>query len=197
MPAILRLVREGDADQVAAIYEPYVRDTAITFAGAAPTGPEFLDRIHATIERLPWIVCERDDQAVGYAYAGSHRAAPAYRWSVETTIYVHPRYHRLGVGKALYSTLLEALRLLGYHYAYAGVAHPNDASIGLHQAMGFELVGTFPEVGYKLGAWRDVAWLGRKLGDSNSVPAEPRLLSELLGTPEWQAAIAAGQSLLR
>ena len=63
--------------------------------------------------------------------------------------------------------------------------------------MGFELVGTFPEVGYKLGAWRDVAWLGRKLGDSNPVPAEPRLLSELLGTPEWQAAIAAGHSLLR
>ncbi len=197
MPAILRLVREGDAEQIAAIYEPYVRDTAITFAGAAPTGPEFLDHIHATIERLPWIVCERDGQVIGYAYASPHRAAPAYRWSVETTIYVHSRYHRSGVGKALYAALLEALRLLGYHYAYAGVAQPNDASIGLHQAMGFELVGTFPEVGYKLGAWRDVAWLGRKLGDSNPVPGEPRLLSELLGTPEWQAAIAAGQSLLR
>ena len=125
------------------------------------------------------------------------RTSAAYRWSVETSIYVHPNHHRTGVGTALYAALLEALRLLGYHRAYAGVTEPNPASIGLHEAVGFEAFGTFAEVGYKLGAWRDVTWLAYRLGNDDFPPMEPRLLPELLGMPEWEAALAAGQTLLR
>ena len=197
MPTTLRLVREDDADQIAAIYEPYARDTAITFVYAAPTGADFRDRIQGTIARLPWFVCERDGLVTGYAYASPHRVSPAYRWSVETTIYIHPKHHHTGIGTALYIALLGTLRLLGYHRAYAGVTEPNPASIGLHEAMGFKQIGTFHEVGYKLGAWRDVIWLEYMLGNADFPPAEPLGLPELLRTPEWEAAVAAGQALLR
>ena len=105
MPTTLRLVREDDADQIAAIYEPYARDTAITFVYAAPTGADFCDRIQKPIDRLPWFVCERDGLVTGYAYASPHRVSPAYRWSVETTIYIHPKHHRTGIGTALYIAL--------------------------------------------------------------------------------------------
>ena len=197
MPTLLRLVREDDADQIADIYGPYVRDTAVSFADRAPTGAESRDRIRTTIERLPWLVCERDGFVAGYAYAGPHRTSAAYRWSVETSIYVRPDRHRTGIGRALYTALLETLRLLGYHRAYAGVTEPNPASIGLHEAVGFEAFGTFAEVGSKLGAWRDVTWLACRLGNDDFPPAEPRLLPELLGAPEWEAALAAGQTRLR
>ncbi len=195
--ATLRLAREDDAEQIAAIYAPYANRTAISFAYRAPTADEYRERIRTITARLPWFICERDSVVAGYAYAGPHRVSPAYRWSVETSIYVHPEHQRAGVGRALYAALLEALRLLGYHRAYAGVTDPNPASIGLHEAVGFERLGTFEEVGYKLGTWQSVIWLVYRLGNDDYPPAEPRLLPDLLGTAEWNAALAAGQALLR
>ena len=184
-------------EQIAAIYAPYANGTAISFAYRAPTADEYRERIRTITARLPWFVCERDGVVAGYSYAGPHRVSPAYRWSVETSIYVHPEHQRAGVGRALYAALLEVLRLLGYHRAYAGVTDPNPASIGLHEAVGFERFGTFEEVGYKLGTWQSVIWLVYRLGNDDYPPAEPRLLPDLLGTPEWNAALAAGQALLR
>ncbi len=123
--AALRLAREDDAEQIAAIYEPYANSTAVSFSYRAPTAEEYRERIRMITARLPWLVCERHGVVAGYAYAGPHRVSPAYRWSVETSVYVHPERHRTGVGRALYTALLEALRLLGYHRAYAGVTDPN------------------------------------------------------------------------
>ena len=194
--AILRVVREDDAEQIAAIYAPYATDTAVSFANRAPTADEYRERIRTTTARLLWVVCERDGIVAGYAYASPHRASPAYRWSVETSIYVHLEHHRTGVGRALYTALLEALRLLGYHRAYAGITEPNAASVGLHESVGFESIGTFNEVGYKLGAWRNAIWLAYRLGNDDFPPTEPRLFPDLLGTPEWDAALATGQALL-
>ncbi len=193
----LRLAREDDAEQIAAIYAPYVNDTAVSFADRAPTAEEYRWRIRTTTARLPWVVCERDGIVAGYAYASPHRVSPAYKWSVETSIYVHAEHHRTGVGRALYAALLEALRALGYHGAYAGITEPNPASVGLHEAVGFEFVGTFEEVGYKLGAWRSVIWMACRLGNDDYPPTEPRLLPDLIGTPEWDAVLAAGQARLR
>jgi len=195
-PGILRLVRENDADQIAAIYAPYANDTPISFADRAPTAEEYRERIRRTTDRLPWLVCERRGGVAGYAYASPHRTSPAYKWSVETSIYVHPEHQRTGVGRALYAALLEALRLLGYHRALAGVTDPNPASVGLHEAVGFERFATFDEVGYKRGAWQSVIWLVYRLGNNDYPPTEPRLLPDVLGTPQWDAALAAGQSLL-
>jgi phosphinothricin acetyltransferase len=193
----LRLVREDDAAQIAAIYAPYANDTAISFADRAPSAGEYRERIHRTTARLPWIVCERDGIVAGYAYASPHRTSPAYRWSVETSIYVHREHQRTGIGRALYAALLEALRLLGYHRALAGVTDPNPSSVGLHEAVGFERFATFDDVGYKMGAWQSVIWLVYRLGNDGYPPQEPRVLPDLLGTPEWGAALAAGQALLR
>ena len=151
MTTTLRPARGDDADQIAAIYAPYANSTAVSFAYRAPTAEEYRERIRTITARLPWLVCERDGIVAGYAYAGPHRVSPAYRWSVETSIYVHPEHQRTGVGRALYTALLEALRLLGYHRAYAGVTDPNPASVSLHEAVGFERFGTFEGVGYKLG----------------------------------------------
>ncbi|MYA50095.1 MAG: N-acetyltransferase family protein [Chloroflexi bacterium] len=195
-PGILRLAREDDAEQIAAIYAPYASGTAVSFADRAPTAEEYRDRIRTTTARLPWIVCERNGIVAGYAYANPHRTSPAYRWSVETSIYVHAEHHRTGVGRALYAALLETLHLLGYHRAYAGVTDPNPASVGLHEAVGFERFAMFDEVGYKLGAWQSVIWLVYPLGNDDFPPTEPRLLPDSLGTPEWNAALAAGQALL-
>ena len=193
----LRLAHEDDAEQIAAIYAPYATDTAVSFADRAPTVEEYRERIRTTTARLPWVVCERDGTVAGYAYASPHRVSPAYKWSVETSIYVHPEHQRTGIGRALYATLLEALRLQGYHRAYAGVTDPNPPSIGLHEAVGFERFASFEDVGYKLGEWRSVIWLVCKLGNDGYPPTEPRLFPEILGTPEWDAALAAGQALLR
>ena len=198
MPSgILRLVREDDAGPIAAIYAPYANGTAVSFADRAPTADEYRERIRTTTARLPWIVCERDGIVAGYAYASPHRVSPAYRWSVETSIYVHPEHQRVGIGRALYVALLEALRLLGYHRAFAGITAPNPASIGLHEAVGFERFAAFDEVGYKLGAWQSVIWMAYRLGNDDYPPTEPRLLPDVLGTPQWDAALAAGQALLR
>ena len=126
----LRAVREDDAEQIAAIYAPYANGTAVSFAYRAPTADAYRERIRATVARLPWVVCERDGIVAGYAYASPHRTSPAYRWSVETSIYVHPEHQRTGVGTALYAALLDTLRLLGYHRAYAGVTDPNPCQRG-------------------------------------------------------------------
>lgn len=197
MPSgILRLAREDDAEQIAAIYAPYATGTAVSFADHAPTAEEYRSRIRTTTARLPWIVCECDGIVAGYAYASPHRVSPAYRWSVETSIYVHPEHQRVGIGRALYAALLEALRLLGYHRAFAGITDPNPASIGLHEAVGFERFAAFDEVGYKLGAWQSVIWMAYRLGNDDYPPTEPHLLPDVLGTPEWDARLAAGQALL-
>lgn len=194
--ATLRLVREDDADQIAAIYAPYANGTAVSFADRAPTTEEYRGRIRTMTARLPWIVCERDGVVAGYAYPSPHRVSPAYKWSVETSIYVHPEHQRTGVGRALYAALLETLRALGYHRAFAGITDPNPASVGLHEAVGFERFATFEEVGYKLGAWQSVIWMVHRLGNDDYPPTEPRLLPGLLGTPEWDTALAVGQALL-
>ena len=192
----LRLVHEDDAEQIAAIYAPYATSTAISFADRAPTAEEYRGRIRTTTARLPWIVCERDGVVAGYAYASPHRVSPAYKWSVETSIYVHAEHQRTGVGRALYVALLEALRALGYHRAFAGITDPNPASVGLHEAVGFERFATFEEVGYKLGTWQSVIWMAYRLGNDDYPPTEPRLLPDIVGTPEWGTALAVGQALL-
>ena len=99
----------------------------------------------------------------GYAYASPHRERAAYASSCDVAVYVDPAFARQGIGRALYGALLSAMRARGLHAAFAGIALPNAGSIGLHEAMGFTPVGTYREVGWKLGSWRDVGWWQRLL----------------------------------
>ena len=162
-PLAVRPARLGDAAAIQAIYAPIVADTAISFEIEPPSVAEMERRIVATLERYPYLVAERDGALLGYAYGGEHRSRAAYRVSVDVTCYVAPVARRQGVGRALYGVLLATLSDAGFHSAHAGITLPNPGSVGLHEAMGFEKVGVYREVGYKLGAYHDVGWWQRML----------------------------------
>ena len=162
----------ADGEACAAIYAPYVVDTAITFEERPPSGEEMAARIAASLQQHAWLVLEEDGRVVGYAYGEAHRSRAAYRWSCDVSVYVARGRRRTGAGRALYEALLARLAARGFRMVLAGMTLPNDASAGLHRALGFEPVGTYRRIGWKLGAWHDVVWLQRSLGDGPDPPAE-------------------------
>jgi phosphinothricin acetyltransferase len=164
-----------DARACLAIYAPHVTDAATSFEDVPPTEEQFAERIERTARDYPWIVLERDGRIAGFAYATQHRTRAAYRWAADCAIYVDPEFRGRGAGRRLYGALLELLRRQGLHVAVAGITVPNDASVGLHRAVGFELVGTYAAIGWKAGAWRDVAWYACRLttGGDDGPPPDP------------------------
>ncbi len=158
----------------AAIYAPYVRETAISFESEPPTPAQMAQRIALATRTHAWLVLQEDDRVIGYAYGGSHQERAAYRFSCEVSVYVEQGRRRTGAGRALYGALLERLAARGYRMAVAGMALPNEASAALHRAMGFEPVGIYRRIGWKFGVWHDVAWMQRPLGVEQDPPAEPR-----------------------
>ncbi len=193
---LIRLAGEQDAPQIQAIYSPIVSQTATSFEATPPTVDEMRQRIAATLAHLPWLVCERQGNILGYVYAAKYRARAAYQWSVEASAYVHVKARRMGVGRALYSSLFEILTLQGFYNVYAGITLPNQASVGLHEAMGFEPIGVYKAVGYKMNAWHDVGWWHLPLRPK-IVPPQPLLdLRAALESKEGEAAMAAGLPFL-
>jgi L-amino acid N-acyltransferase YncA len=170
---IVRDATQADAWACAAVYAPYVTDTAITFELIPPTVEEMAARMAAAARTHAWLVLEQDDRIVGYAYGGPFASRPAYRWSCEVSVYLEPGRRRTGGGRALYEVLLPRLAERGYRTAMAGMTLPNQPSVGLHQAMGFEAAGLYRAVGWKLDRWHDVAWVQRALGDGVDPPCEP------------------------
>ena len=161
----IRSAITADAPAIQAIYAPIVRDTVISFETEIPTVQEIAQRIDDTLSTHPYLVAEIDGVVAGYAYASQHRSRPAYRWSADVTVYVAAEARRSGLGRALYGRLLPMLTEQQFHAAFAGIALPNPASVGLHEAMGFTPVGVYREVGYKFGRWCDVGWWQRLLKD--------------------------------
>jgi phosphinothricin acetyltransferase len=169
----IRLARpEQDGRALARLYEPYVRETVISFEEVPPTAEDMADRVRRVLRHYPYLVYEADGEVVGFAYGSEHRARAAYRWSADVSVYVAPAWHRRGVGRALYTALLDLMRRQRFHLAFAGITLPNAGSVGLHERMGFTHVGTYLEVGYKLGAWHDVGWWRLPL-DPAAPPTEP------------------------
>jgi L-amino acid N-acyltransferase YncA len=167
---------ERDAAACAAIYAPYVVDSPASFEEAAPSVRETADRMRRLLTTHPWLVSEQDDQVAGYAYASPHRERAAYRWACDVAVYVDAAHHRRGVGRRLYEALFERLRAQRFHIAVAGITLPNDASVGLHEALGFEPVGVYRKIGWKAGAWRDVGWWQLRLlpaDDGGALPPDP------------------------
>jgi phosphinothricin acetyltransferase len=189
---IIRLATQADAPAIAAIYAPYCTSTAVSFEEVAPGAEQMAQRIAAIGGTRPWIVLEDAAGIVGYAYASPHHERAAYRWSVSTAIYVDGARHRRGAGRALYTALFALLRHLGYHTATAGITLPNPASVGLHEAFGFALVGVYRDIGHKMGAWHDVAWYQAAVRAASTRPAEPRPIADVHGSPGWYDAVARG-----
>jgi phosphinothricin acetyltransferase len=172
--ATVRDASEDDASACAAIYAPYVRETAVSFEREPPTPAQMAERIAAATRTHAWVVLEDedDDYVVGYAYGGLHQKRAAYRFSCEVSVYVEQGRRRSGSGRVLYEALFKRLAARGYLIAVAGMTLPNEASTGLHRAMGFEPVGVYRRIGWKFGAWHDVAWMQRALGVEHDPPAE-------------------------
>lgn len=169
----IRSATATDAAACADIYAPYVTDSCISFEAEPPSAAQFSERIADAQRSHVWLVAERDDGIVGYAYGHQFHGRAAYRWSCETSIYLAMDRRGQGIGRALYPALLGHLAERGYRRAFAGIALPNEASIGLHRMCGFEDAGCYRRVGWKNGAWHDVAWMQRDLQADEVDPPPP------------------------
>jgi L-amino acid N-acyltransferase YncA len=162
MPASSGIVRPAtpqDAAACVAIYRPYVENTSISWEIDVPTVDEMASRITGLRATHEWLVLERGDRTVGFAYGQPLKRLATFQWTVETGIYLHAEHHRSGGGHQLYTTLLRRLTDLGYRQAFAGITQPNEASNGFHRSFGFQDVGLYRRVEWKHGSWHDVAWM--------------------------------------
>ncbi len=169
-PGAVRDAGPADAERCAGIYAPYVRDTAISFETEPPSAEEMAGRITAAQRDHAWLVLDDGAEVTGYAYGGPFMSRVAYRWSASVSVYLDVGRRRSGGGRALYATLLDRLAERGIHTVLAGVALPNEASEGLHRALGFQPAGTYRRVGWKLGRWHDVVWYQKDLVSDWSAP---------------------------
>lgn len=175
----LRRAVPGDAAAVASIYAPYVSASAVSFETEAPDAAAIRERIEAAGDLYPWLAAEKDGELLGYAYAGSFRARAAYRYAVETSVYLAPAAQGQGIGRTLYGALIRTLEAQGFVQAIGAITLPNAASVGLHEALGFEPAGIYRQVGYKMGSWHDVGLWQRALAPVAIPPAEPIPFSEI------------------
>ncbi len=169
----VRQATETDGADILRIYGQYISMTAVTFETELPSLSDFEARVKSISEQYPYLLYFVDDKIIGFAYASSFRERHAYRFSVETSIYLDMNFRGRGIGTKLYKKLLNILRSQGYYTAYSGITVPNEHSLNLHKKLGFTEVGVFSNAGYKLGSWRDVRWLQLQLREHDSNPKDP------------------------
>lgn len=193
----IRLATPKDGEAILNIYKYYIENTAITFETEVPSVEAFEERIENTLSRFPWLVCEVDDVVAGYAYASKHRERAAYQWSADLSIYVDEKYHRRHIAKALYQVLEETLRLQGYYTVFAGVTSPNPKSEAFHATYGFDTVGVFENVGYKLEQWWGVKWFKYTLTDYQKKPTAPKEFPEVKNAEVFGEILRAAEELIQ
>lgn len=174
MELLIRTAEPRDAAVLAEIYAPSVCERPTSFELEAPDAAEMAARLARVTAQWPWLVAEQGGAVLGYCYASTFAERAAYRWSVTVSVYVRDAQQRRGIGRMLYTRLFEVLRRQGAVRAFAGITLPNEASVGLHRSLGFEPVGVYPQAGFKLGRWWDVAWYGLALRevDADQAPGE-------------------------
>jgi L-amino acid N-acyltransferase YncA len=155
---MIRIANVSDAAQLCEIYNHYVLNTNVTFEEQAVTMEEMASRVQETLSSLPWLVVEDDSQVLGFSYASKWKGRCAYRYSAEATVYLRPDATGKGLGTQLYLELLKELKDRSLHTVMGGIALPNDASVALHEKLGFSKVAQFRQVGHKFGNWIDVGY---------------------------------------
>ncbi len=160
----------ADAEALLAIYAPYVEETAITFEYTVPSAEEFRERIEKTRKQYPYLAAEINGIPVGYTYASAFKERAAYGWAVETSVYVAMDRRGRGVGTALYRELEQWLKRQHILNVNACITFPNPESIRFHEKFGYRLAAHFTSCGYKLGAWHDMVWMEKMLGDHRNPP---------------------------
>ncbi len=193
---MIRVATANDSESILKIYAPYIENTSYTFETEVPTIDSFKERISSYMQNWPWLVCEIDGVVAGYAYGAKHRERVAYQWGVESSVYIHDDYQRAGVGRALYTALIDILRLQGFRNLYAVINLPNEKSVSFHENLGFEYFATYKNVGYKLGRWKNVGWWQLQLNEYSTDP-EPPIKFPDIGPMEVDNILQAAERLLR
>ena len=177
----IRTATEKDAEALLEIYEPYVRETAITFEYEVPSAEEFRSRIRNTLLKYPYLVAEQNGEILGYAYAGPFHDRPAYDWAVETSIYVDCDRKHMGIGKKLHNALEEELKERGFLNMNACIAYPETKdehldknSAEFHAHLGYRMVGEFHKCGYKFNRWYNMVWMEKLIGEHTTEQKQPR-----------------------
>ncbi|HWQ79579.1 MAG TPA: GNAT family N-acetyltransferase [Anaerovoracaceae bacterium] len=177
MEISIRMASVTDAEELQAIYAPYVTDTSITFAYAVPSAKEFSQAIHDTLRKYPYLVAVENNSIVGYAYASAFNKRAAYDWAVETSIYLKQDHRGSGLGKKLYLALEDVLKRqniinLNACIAYTAVsdAHLDNTSAIFHEHLGYKKVAHFTKCGYKFSTWYDMIWMEKVIGEHTANP---------------------------
>ena len=176
---LLQLIKEEDIAEVLEIYAPYVQNTAISLECDVPSLECFSDRVHHYTEQYPWIVAKDHGKIVGYAYASLYRSREAYQWCCELSVYLRPEAQGMDLGRTLYSALMDLLTLQGYYTVYGVITLPNEASLALHNRLGFSMDGIQENCGFKLGSWHNTAIMSKFLRDFEPPISEPKSIHEL------------------
>lgn len=194
----IRLTEQKDTASILAIYEPFIKETPVSFEEIVPSVEDFWERIREVLKENPWLVCEIDGQIAGYAYATEHRKRVAYRWTKEVSVYVHPDFQRKGIANGLYTSLVELLKFQGVTNVLAGITLPNEKSVKFHENFGFAKIGVYTGIGYKMNRWHDVGWWEMKIGDLNREPLSTlKNTIEIHRTREWNDAMEKGLEMIR
>lgn len=184
----IRVAKIEDAEELLAIYAPYVKNTAISFEYDVPSLEEFQGRMKNILQKYPYLVAERDGEIVGYTYAGAFKQRAAYNWDVETTIYVKQDCRKSGIGRQLYAALEEALSRQNILNLNACIGYPETEdeyltknSVQFHEHLGFRMVGEFKKCGYKFNRWYNMVWMEKHIGEHTEHPYSVRTFDEIKG----------------
>ena len=179
MPAVIRFATQEDAEDILAIYAPYVVSTPVTFEVTVPRVYDFKRRIASVSAALPFLVCEADGKIAGYAYAANQKSYAAYAWCTYVYVYISNEYQRCNIASALYLAILSLLKAQEYRKVLAVVTSSNQVSEAFHSAFGFQKVGTIERAGYKLGAWHSISVFEKALDNSDDPPVPTKRVAEL------------------